>query len=357
MTIIQMLAIAAGVIAIGGLPYFMRRRWGARIARLNATLSTIAERHSFSERIAVSSRHDELAGLERTMNKMFAALDDKDRKLREREELFRTLAESVQESIIVHRENIIYVNPRAAQRRGLRQDDLIDRPVLDLVHPDYRAIAERQLRAQLAGEHPARVELKMLDRAGDGYWCESSGIMIEYQGQPAVLSTAIDITHRKAIEEALVREKERAQVTLESIGEGVVTCDTEGVIEYVNGAAEQLLGRTREQARGKRLLELVSLVDEADRKALGDPVAQCLAERRRVDLGRRALLLSGDEREYSIELSVAPIRDASSIVGAVIVLHDVTELRGLARQMSYQASHDPLTGLNNRREFERRLED
>jgi PAS domain-containing protein len=72
-----------------------------------------------------------------------------------------------------------------------------------------------------------------------------------------------------------VREKERAQVTLESIGEGVVTCDTEGVIEYLNGAAEQLLGRTREQARGKRLPELVSIVDEADRKPLGDPVAHC----------------------------------------------------------------------------------
>jgi len=357
MTIVQMLAIAASLIVLGGMLYFMRRRWSARVSRLNETLSRIAEQHRFTERLTVSSRHDELTRLEGTVNKMFDALADKDKKLREREELFRTLAESVQESIIVHREDIIYVNPRAAQRRGLRQDDLIDRPVLDLVHPDYRAIAERQLRAQLAGEHPARVELKMLDRAGDGYWCESSGIVIEYQGQPAVLSTAIDITHRKAIEEALVREKERAQVTLESIGEGVVTCDTEGLIEYLNGAAEQLLGRTREQARGRRLLEMVNLVDEADRKPLGDPVAQCLAERRRVDLGRRALLLSGDEREYSIELSVAPIRDASSIVGVVIVLHDVTELRGLARQMSYQASHDPLTGLHNRREFERRLED
>jgi diguanylate cyclase (GGDEF)-like protein/PAS domain S-box-containing protein len=357
MTIVELLAIAASLTAAGAAVYLMRRRWGARILRLNDTLAAIAQHSRFGERISVSDGGDELARLERTVNSMFDALDDKDRKLREREELFRTLAESVQESIIVHRENIIYVNPRAAQRRGLRQDDLIERPVVDLVHPDWREVAADLLRRQLAGEQPPRTELKMLDRAGEGYWCECSGTLIEYQGAPAVLSTAVDITHRKAIEEALVREKERAQVTLESIGEGVVTTDTEGVIEYVNGAAEQLMGRAREQARGKRLLDLVSLVDETDRKPLGDPVAQCLAERRRVDLGRRALLLSGDDREYSIELSVAPIRDGQSIVGAVIVLHDVTELRGLARQMSYQASHDPLTGLCNRREFERRLED
>jgi diguanylate cyclase (GGDEF)-like protein/PAS domain S-box-containing protein len=357
MTVVQVLAIAASVIVLLGMLYFMRRRWGARISRLNDTLSRIAEQNRFTERLAVSSRQDELARLERTVNQMFDALDDKDRKLREREELFRTLAESVQESIIVHREDIIYVNPKAAQRRGLRQEDLIDHSVLELVHPEFRELAQRLLQAQLAGEQPPRTELKMLDRGGEGYWCETSGVLIEYQGRPAVLSTAVDITHRKAIEEALVREKERAQVTLESIGEGVVTSDTEGLIEYVNGAAELLLGRTREQARGKRLLDLVGLVDEADRKPLGDPVAQCLAERRRVDLGRRALLLSGDDREYSIELSVAPIRDSNDIVGAVIVLHDVTELRGLARQMSYQASHDPLTGLYNRREFERRLED
>jgi hypothetical protein len=94
----------------------MRRRWGARVSRLNETLSRIAEQHRFTERLTVSSRHDELTRLEHTVNKMFDALDDKDRKLREREELFRTLAESVQESIIVHREDIIYVNPRAAQR-------------------------------------------------------------------------------------------------------------------------------------------------------------------------------------------------------------------------------------------------
>jgi diguanylate cyclase (GGDEF)-like protein len=103
---------------------------------------------------------------------------------------------------------------------------------------------------------------------------------------------------------------------------------------------------------------LISLVDEIDRSSLGDPVAKCLSERRRVNLGRRAFLLSKQaEREFSTELTASPIRGPDGqVAGCVVIFHDVSELRGLAREMSYQASHDALTGLVNRAEFERRLE-
>jgi diguanylate cyclase (GGDEF)-like protein len=103
---------------------------------------------------------------------------------------------------------------------------------------------------------------------------------------------------------------------------------------------------------------LIAVVDETDRESLGDPVARCLAERKRINLGRRALMLSKQgNREHSIDLTASPIRaPGGTIAGCVIVFHDVSELRGLARQMSYQASHDALTGLVNRAEFESRLE-
>ena len=96
-----------------------------------------------------------------------------------------------------------------------------------------------------------------------------------------------------------------------------------------------------------------------DRRPLGDPVERCLAMRRRVNMGRRAVMVSADgEQEHSVEISASPIRGpGSSISGTVVVFHDVGELRGLTQQMSYQATHDPLTGLINRREFERRLDD
>src|SRR5690606_35299855 len=95
-----------------------------------------------------------------------------------------------------------------------------------------------------------------------------------------------------------------------------------------------------------------------DRTSLGDPVQQCLAERRRVNLGRRALLMSKvADREFSTELTASPIRGPDrEIAGCVVIFHDVSELRGLAREMSYQATHDALTGHVNRTEFERRLE-
>ena len=108
-----------------------------------------------------------------------------------------------------------------------------------------------------------------------------------------------------------------------------------------------------------RVGELFTLVDDADRRPLGDPVERCLAMRRRVNMGRRAVMVSIDgEQEHSVEISASPIRGpGSGISGTVVVFHDVGEIRGLTRQMSYQATHDPLTGLINRREFERRLDE
>src|SRR3989440_597703 len=124
-----------------------------------------------------------------------------------------------------------------------------------------------------------------------------------------------------------------------------------------DAAAEPLTGTPAAGALGKVLEDIVSLVDETDRRLLSDPVHQALTSGAPVNLSRRALLLSrtnGSER--SIELSASPIRNsAQELIGAVVLLHDVTEMRGLARQMSYQATHDALTGLVNRREFERRL--
>jgi diguanylate cyclase (GGDEF)-like protein/PAS domain S-box-containing protein len=127
----------------------------------------------------------------------------------------------------------------------------------------------------------------------------------------------------------------------------------------MNPAAEQLLGRVLGEVTGQPFADVVTVVDEADRRALTDPVRQCLASGVRVSLGRRAVVLTrADGAERSIELTASPLAgEHGETAGAVVLLHDVTELRGIARQMSYQASHDALTGLVNRREFERRLQD
>ncbi|HMK87579.1 MAG TPA: EAL domain-containing protein, partial [Steroidobacteraceae bacterium] len=108
---------------------------------------------------------------------------------------------------------------------------------------------------------------------------------------------------------------------------------------------------------GKSFASVASLVDETDRRSLGDPVRKALVSGGRITMGKRAVLVPANgTQERSVEISVTPLKsNGKEPQGLVIVLHDTSELRGLTRQMSYQASHDALTGLVNRREFDRRL--
>jgi diguanylate cyclase (GGDEF)-like protein/PAS domain S-box-containing protein len=167
---------------------------------------------------------------------------------------------------------------------------------------------------------------------------------------------AVDITERKHAEEALYREKERAQVTLASIGDGVIRTDPSGKIDYLNPVAERLTGWKTEEAVGRAVPEVFQVVDEITRKPLADPMARCLAEGRVLESPGHAVLVSREGKEYSVRDSVAPIYDRSgAVLGAVLVFKDVTQLRGMEREMIYLASHDALTGLINRRELEARL--
>src|SRR5690606_41678011 len=108
----------------------------------------------------------------------------------------------------------------------------------------------------------------------------------------------------------------------------------------MSDAAEQLSGATRSVGIGKRLTDLIALVDEVERESLGDPVLKCLSEKRRINLGRRAFLLSKQsEREFATELTASPIRGPDGqVAGCGVIFHDVSEMRGLARELSYQAS-------------------
>jgi len=161
---------------------------------------------------------------------------------------------------------------------------------------------------------------------------------------------------RERIQEALFDEKERAQVTLDSIGDAVITTDHDGNVEYLNPVAEKLTGWSASEARHQHLGRIFQIIDEVSRKPVPDPVERCLVDGKVIGLANHTVLIRRDGREFGIDDSAAPIRNREGqIIGVVLVFHDVTETRSLQRQMAYDATHDTLTGLVNRREFEVRL--
>lgn len=158
--------------------------------------------------------------------------------------------------------------------------------------------------------------------------------------------------------DALSREKERAQVTLDSIGDAVVTTDATQRIEFMNPVAAQLTGWSDEEARGQPLAAVFRLIDELTEQAVESPLKKALAEKCIVALAEHTVLIRRDGQLTAVSDSAAPIiLPSGEVVGGVLVFRDVSVERSLSKTLSRQASYDALTGLPNRLEFERQLDD
>ena len=179
---------------------------------------------------------------------------------------------------------------------------------------------------------------------------DAQGRVVGFEG------TLTDITERKQAETAVFQAKERAQVTLQSIGDAVITTDSDGRIDYMNPVAESLTGWENREAQGQLIGHVLTVVDETTRQPTEGPVTRCLREGQVLGLAEHTVLVNRRGQEIAIQDSAAPIRDrAGNLIGAVMVFHDVSKERRLHRALHYQACHDALTGLINRREFENRL--
>ena len=238
---------------------------------------------------------------------------------------------SVAELLALPSTQSLYVNP--AEREH----------VITALHRDGRVRdAEFQLRRRDGGVITV-VENARVVRDPDG------GIA-GYEG------TLADITERKRAEMQLSEEKEKAQVTLQSIGDAVITADADGRVEYLNMVAESLTGWETREAAGRPAGEVFQMLSESTRQPIASSILRCLREGRTVELAEPSLLVNRRGQEISIQDSAAPIRDRGGrLIGAVMVFHDVSQERRLQRALAYQASHDQLTGLINRREFESRV--
>jgi len=199
-------------------------------------------------------------------------------------------------------------------------------------------------------------EARLKNALGNSTWASinahySSGGMDTTHGFEGTIR---DVTIEKEVEEKIYQEKERLHVTLESIGDGVITTDPEGNVAYLNPVAEKMTGWDEKNATGKSLGEVLKLLDEKTNKSVTLPIITRLNQNQPIRLNYPVTLVNRkNTKEFTIEFSGSPLRNSKGVViGAVFVFHNVTKLRTLTNQLSYQATHDALTGLVNRREFE-----
>jgi diguanylate cyclase (GGDEF)-like protein/PAS domain S-box-containing protein len=294
--------------------------------------------------------------------------------------------------------SILYVSPQI-KTLGYSPEEWLAAPETHLkqVHAEDRVRVLDELAKSRATGKPLRCEYRLVARNGSVSWLrDEASVVRDAAGQPLFLQgILIDITQSKKAEEelrehryrleelvtkrtaalsraneqlrqemiergrandALFEEKERALVTLESIADAVITTNAAGQIEYLNRVAEQLTGWSGAEAQGRSLLQVLNIVDETTREPAQDPVSRCLRDGCATSLANHTLLLRRDGTECAITDSAAAIHDRNGqVIGAVIVFHDVTQEHLLTERLSHQATHDALTGLVNRQEFERRV--
>jgi PAS domain S-box-containing protein len=249
--------------------------------------------------------------------------------LRRSEEHYRTLAEESQDLIFETDPagRLLYINRYAAHFFLAEPAALAGRAVAELLPAPTDALVRRDLQGVVRSGRPAAAGWPVSFPSRELWWDTRLIPLLGPDGSVAsVVAIGRDLTERRRTEQALEAEKERLAVTLRSIGEGVVTCDTAGRVVLVNRAAEAIAGTTQELARGRPFGEAFALADPAASRSLAEAVRHLVGQGWAAALPLRGALPGCDGRPRTVEFGGAPIRDADSrVVGAVLVLRDLTE--------------------------------
>ncbi|WP_198670241.1 EAL domain-containing protein [Dyella sp. C9] len=253
----------------------------------------------------------------------------------------------------------VYLSPQLRGMLGANGSAGNDEPsVFHHLHPRDRRAVMRAVVAHVRRSHALDVEFRVPQPAGGVRWFHARGASTR-DARGIALRTAgsvTEITERRTADALLYAAKERAEVTLQSIGDAVITTDAQGRIEYLNPSAERLTRWHMELARGLPVSAICRFVTESTGEPAPDPIPQVLREQSAWSFGDKLVLAHSDGWSVAVDLTATPIRGRTgSIDGVVLVMRDVSRDREHAAQLAYQASHDGLTGLINRREFERRL--
>ncbi|MFG6462035.1 EAL domain-containing protein [Roseateles sp. DXS20W] len=223
--------------------------------------------------------------------------------------------------------------------------------------PEARPAIQAAVQRSMATGQGWDLELPLVRADGTPIWVRAVG-GVEFEGDKPVrlLGAFQDITQRRALHTELADQHELLKVTLQSIGDAVITTDRDGRVTWLNPVAERMTGWINAEAIGQPVGIVFHIVNEETREPTENPVATCLDQGKVAGLANHTVLISRQGEEFGIEDSAAPIRsEGGEILGVVLVFHDVTEQRRLSGEMTFRATHDALTGLVNRAEFESRL--
>ncbi|MGZ9812608.1 sensor domain-containing protein [Pseudoroseicyclus sp. H15] len=249
-------------------------------------------------------------------------------------------------------------NPALTRMLGYTREEILATDFQHLTHPDDLTGDLDLLQKLIDGTADAyNYEKRYITSSGNIVWgILSVSVVREADGTVAHFVSQIqDITERKEAEEKLYQEHELSEVTLRSIGDGVITTDEHGAITYLNPVAEELTGWTTELAAGRDVC-LIFDVRGADEQRVTCPMTRALQTGSIVELEANSMLRRRDGSYLPIEDSAAPIRSRSGdIIGGVLVFQDVSKRRALAMDLEFLAHHDSLTGLPNRTLFKARV--
>lgn len=288
--------------------------------------------------------------------------------LSESEERFQVMSDASPLGIFLSdaQGDCIYTNAAYHTISGQTLDETLGTNWTEAIHPDDRQQAVKEWHAAVNKREPFLAEVRFVRSDNTMVWTRLNAAAIngkankKAQGYVQIVE---DISDRKAIEtilrvseDALFDQQERAQVTLNSIGDAVLTTNLAGKISYLNRTAETMTGWSLKEALGLPLEDVFKVIDADSRQPPPNPVRRALKANKTIKLPSNCLLVRRDGAEIPIEDSIAPIRNRlGAISGAVIVFHDVSDARAMAKKILHMAQHDVLTGLANRTLLTERL--
>ena len=268
---------------------------------------------------------------------------------------YRGLLEAAPDAMVVvdGAGKIVLLNLQTEKQFGYNRDELVGQAVTNIVPEGFaeRLIADDLRSAADALAQQIGTGIELVARRKDGTEFPIEIMLSPLESAEGILVTAAirDISSRKMMEEALFGEKERALITLNSIGDAVISTDIAGNISLLNLVAENMTGWSQREAAGRPMAGVFRIVAAASRETIPNPMANAIDRHGTMHLPSDCLLIRRDGLEVPIDAAVSPIHDRQGqIAGAVIVFRDVSVAQDTALRMAHSAHHDFLTGLPNR---------